>query len=225
MSPARLPARGLAAGGLRAPVYPLNPAYSSLDGVLLNKDQTALIRHPQVKAGAYTIPDGVTSTGSGAFSGCTSLSSVTIPDGVTTIGHLAFYNCSGLTSVTIGNGVSSIGQRVFERCTSLTSVVIGDSVTSIGLWTFHNCTSLISVYFQGRRPSLGEHVFDEANKVRVFYLPSTPGWGSSFGGRPPRRAPPAGRAPTPTRPSHHPQVPRTCPGGPEPRPVWADRRS
>jgi hypothetical protein len=27
-------------------------------------------------------------------------------------------------------------------------------------------------------------VFTEANKVRVYYLPGTTGWGSTFGGRP-----------------------------------------
>ena len=46
----------------------LNTAYSSIAGVLFNKTQTALIRYPGGKAGAYTIPDGVVSIEYSAFS-------------------------------------------------------------------------------------------------------------------------------------------------------------
>ena len=64
----------------------LNSVYSSVDGVLFNKSQTTLIQYPGGKAGSYTIPNSVTSIGDGAFSGCTSLTSVTIPNSVTSIG-------------------------------------------------------------------------------------------------------------------------------------------
>ena len=38
----------------------LNPSYSSLDGVLFDRDRTTLMWYPASKAGEYTIPDGVT---------------------------------------------------------------------------------------------------------------------------------------------------------------------
>ncbi len=50
------------------------------------------------------------------------LTEYTISDGVTSIGGGAFYGCSSLTSVTIGNSVTSIGYKAFYDCTSLTSV-------------------------------------------------------------------------------------------------------
>ena len=50
-----------------------------------------------------TIPDSVTSIGSGAFSGCSGLTSVTIPDSVTSIGDYAFYGCSRLMNVTFSD--------------------------------------------------------------------------------------------------------------------------
>ncbi|NCB44312.1 MAG: leucine-rich repeat domain-containing protein, partial [Clostridia bacterium] len=76
-----------------------NPNYSSLDGVLFNKDQTTLIQYPGGKSGAYTIQDNVTEIGNCAFSGCSSLTSVSIPDSVTFIGISAFSECSRLTAV------------------------------------------------------------------------------------------------------------------------------
>lgn len=69
------------------------------------------------------IPDGVTSIGNCAFSGCSGLTSVTIPNSVTSIGGNAFYGCRGLTSTTIGNGVASIGGMAFAGCGELKSVV------------------------------------------------------------------------------------------------------
>ncbi|MBQ4108029.1 MAG: leucine-rich repeat domain-containing protein, partial [Clostridia bacterium] len=55
-----------------------------------------------------TIPDSVTSIGSGAFYECTSLTSVTIPDSVTSIENYAFRNCTSLRTLSIGNGVTTL---------------------------------------------------------------------------------------------------------------------
>lgn len=41
-------------------VEPLNPAYSSPDGVLFDQDQPTLIAYPGAKPGGYVVPDGVT---------------------------------------------------------------------------------------------------------------------------------------------------------------------
>lgn len=55
-----------------------NTAYSSIDGVLFNKDQTTLVQCPGGKSGEYTVPDSVTCLGCNSFNGCEKLTSVTI---------------------------------------------------------------------------------------------------------------------------------------------------
>ena len=92
-----------------------NNNYSSIDGILYNKDQTSLLCCPGAKI-SVTIPNSVTSIGNDAFHGCYGLTSVTIPNSVTSIGNDAFYDCSGLTSVTIPNSVTSIGSYAFGYC-------------------------------------------------------------------------------------------------------------
>ncbi|MEI6796959.1 MAG: leucine-rich repeat domain-containing protein, partial [Methanomassiliicoccales archaeon] len=59
------------------------------DGVLYNKANTTLIQYPGGKAGAFAVPNSVTSIGDSAFEACTSLTSVSIPASVTSIGDYA----------------------------------------------------------------------------------------------------------------------------------------
>ncbi|MBR4226131.1 MAG: leucine-rich repeat domain-containing protein, partial [Candidatus Methanomethylophilaceae archaeon] len=91
---------------------------------------------------SVAISSGVTSIGSYAFYGCTSLSSATILSSVTSIGEGAFEGCTSLSSVEIPSSVTSIGERAFFGCTSLSSVNIPSSVVEIGVSAFSGCTSL-----------------------------------------------------------------------------------
>ncbi|MBR0487190.1 MAG: leucine-rich repeat domain-containing protein [Treponema sp.] len=174
-----------------------NANYSSIDGVLFNKDATALITYPAGKqSAAYTIPDSVTSIGLGAFGectslqsvtiadsvtsigteafyGCTSISSVTIPDSVTSIGTYTFYNCTSLSTVTIGDSVTTIGESAFAVCSSLSSVTIGDSVTSIGSNAFSNCTSLSSVTIPDSVTSIGNYAFLGCTSLSSVTIPDS----------------------------------------------------
>ena len=76
-----------------------NPAYSSVDGVLYNKNRTALICYPANKqADSFSIPFGVTQLSDYSFEEC-DLTSITIPNSVANIGAMAFAFCSGLTEI------------------------------------------------------------------------------------------------------------------------------
>ena len=136
-----------------------NPTYSSVDGVLFNKDKTILVLYPYGKQGAYTIPNSVLSIDEWAFSRCSGLTSVTMPNSVTNIGYAAFAYCSNLISSTIGNKVNNIGDMAFYNCSSLNSVTIGDNVTSIGKEAFSECTSLTSVCIPNSVTNIGNFAF------------------------------------------------------------------
>ena len=84
----------------------------------------------QAIVGFANVGSSATSIGSYAFGYNDQLTSVTIPNSVTSIGSGAFYDTK-LTSVTIPNSVTSIGQGAFQN-NRLTSVTIPNSVTSIG---------------------------------------------------------------------------------------------
>lgn len=126
-----------------------NPKYTSLDGVLFDKDLSTLIQYPANKEGAYAIPESVTGVKSAAFYGCAGLTGVTIPDGVTDIGRRAFEDCPSLTDVTIPDGVTIIEGSVFEGCTGLTRVTIPASVTTLVYGAFRDCPSLTVYGYTG----------------------------------------------------------------------------
>jgi len=153
-------------------VDPLNIAYSSPDGVLLDKSQGTLILFPGGRSGSYVVPDSVTRIGSNTFKGCTGLTSVTIPNSVTSIGEDAFWGCAGLTSVTIGNSVTNIGERAFSECTALTSVTIPDRVTSIGNGAFFRCTGLTSVSISNGVTSIGNGAFSRCTGLTNVSIPN-----------------------------------------------------
>lgn len=81
-------------------VSPENSSFSSVDGVLFNKDGSSLLAYPiGNKRSAYTIPDGVEKVGAKAFYGCRYIESLTIPASVTEIEASALGNCYDIRAV------------------------------------------------------------------------------------------------------------------------------
>ena len=170
-----------------------NKKYSSQDGVLYSKDKKHLVRCPEGKKGAVTVPgsatwidkqafegcvsiesitmlDGVTAIEDYAFTGCTSLKSITIPNSVLTFGNYAFYSCIALKSVPIPDSVTTLGQYAFCNCTSLESVNIPDSITDIAAGTFMNCTALKSVTVPGSVGTIFMYAFAGCTGLKSFTM-------------------------------------------------------
>jgi len=96
-----------------------NEIYSSVDGILFNKEKTVLLQYP---AGREE-------------------SSYIIPSSVTTIGYKAFFG-SKLVSITILSDITEIGERAFDICFDLRTVVISRN-TIIGRYAFPRNTEVI----------------------------------------------------------------------------------
>lgn len=81
-------------------VSPENKTYSSVDGVLFNKDKSELLAYPiGNKRSSYTIPDGVEKIGKKAFYGCRYIETLTIPASVKEIEDSALGNCYDIRTI------------------------------------------------------------------------------------------------------------------------------
>ena len=159
-----------------------NPAYSSLNGVLFDKNQTTLIEYPAGPVGSYTIPGTVARIGADAFANCQGLTSITIPGSVSNIGVGAFENCYDLADLMIGarrhhhrvkcvRRLLQAGQPHPARqrhqhrrsgiryCLNLTSIVIPDSISNIQDEAFELCSSLTSVTIPDTVTNIGVGAF------------------------------------------------------------------
>ena len=111
---------------------PENEYYTSVDGVLFNKDMTAVIAYPVGRKGAYTVPETVKNIEPYVFSGAKYLPEINILGSIEGINNGAFDNCTSLESVFINEGVKYVGSYAFSGCTNITTFYVPESVTNIG---------------------------------------------------------------------------------------------
>jgi len=133
-------------------------SYPVVGGVLIDKSASAILRYPPArKTASYTVPDGITAIGAGAFRDAVYVESVSL-GGADSIGDGAFRGCVALRSVDILSA-KTVGRAAFHGCESLLSVKFGASLTEIGDDAFGYCTSLGVADFAGNAPSANEGIF------------------------------------------------------------------
>lgn len=138
-----------------------NEAYSSVDGVLFNKDKTELICYPAEKAAvSYAVPETVTAIADNAFKNA-KLATVTVPDSVAVIGNGAFSSMNILATVVLGNGIKEISENAFAGDKALISVVLGSEVTAIKDNAFLSCDSLKSITIPAKVSEISAKAFAE----------------------------------------------------------------
>jgi uncharacterized repeat protein (TIGR02543 family) len=118
-----------------------NPNYSSLDGVLFDKDKLKLHTYPSGNTGSYAVPAGVTHIEVNAFYG-SKVTSVSIPEGVTHIRNNAFWQ-SKVTSISLPDSLIEIAREAFQY-SELVTVTIPKNVSTIGEYAFDQAFKLTS---------------------------------------------------------------------------------
>ena len=154
-------------------VDPLNPAYSSIDGVLLDKSQTTLLQYPQGKPGTYTVPGNVTDIDYNAFASSVGLTSVMVGDSVRNLGDQAFAGCANLTNAVIGNQVARIGYFAFNFCPHLATISLGTNISSIKAGAFQGCGSLTGIVLPFGVFDIGPYAFNQCSSLTNIVIPNT----------------------------------------------------
>ncbi len=129
-----------------------NQIYTSMDGVLFDKDMVTLLIFPAGKSNNvssleydessylsqletdYLIPDGVECIAGWAFAGV-DLHSVTFPDSVTEIQSYAFYN-TYIYSVELPTNMTTVSSYAFQDCT-MHALTIPSGVQTIEEYAFY----------------------------------------------------------------------------------------
>lgn len=124
-----------------------NVKYSSVDGVLCNRQGWEIISWPGAKATEYTVPQGITNIGEDAFSYCENIEKIELINDVTTIGSYAFSDDTNLKTVVLGEKVTSIKEGVFSYCTSLNEIYCRNAVpVTITSDVFKNVPTTCTIY-------------------------------------------------------------------------------
>ena len=152
-----------------------NKNYSSVDGVLYNKDKTELIYYPGGKCGECVIPKSVKYIHDLAFRDNDNITQVSVE--------------TGNNYYTVENGILFTKDKTklvkYPCQLANTSYNVPDSVIDIGSWAFYGNGNISSINFTDSIKSIGECCFDNCNNIELTSIPRKIEYlgGYAFGGR------------------------------------------
>lgn len=175
-----------------------NPVYATIDGVLFNKKEKALIAFPCDKQGTgdkenYTFPDGIKTIADYAcygfnpyassisiLSGHTSIRYVVFPETITSIGNYSFANAEITTvsngdRLTLPKSVSQLGIGAFRKANSKRDIVIDLGLTNlheIPDYAFYGW-NIDNIVFPKQVETIGAYAFSELSGYPDFIIPSS----------------------------------------------------
>jgi len=138
-------------------IDPSNIYYSTLDGVLYDKNKTILVYCPTGRKGTFTLPSTVI-----------------------TVGQCSMMDCKGLTAFDFGTSAPvTLEAGSFKRCTGLTAITIPASVTTLASnqygGPFYGCDNLQITYAGGNFVTVDGVTFTADMKTIVSCVPTKAG--------------------------------------------------
>lgn len=140
-------------------VVPENSSFSSLDGVLYNKNKTKIVAVPGGLEENFTIPSTVSCIGNCSFYGCRKLTEIEIPENVSIIEKYAFRYCSNLKKIMLPQKLKCIEKETFDGCTALEDVYFPPKLKKIGVGAFSFCHSLTYLMIPPSVTKIESHAF------------------------------------------------------------------
>lgn len=149
-----------------------NETYSSINGMLCDKNGKTLLYCPIMNAGAEcTVPDGIQIIDSMAFILHTSLTAVTLPDSVTAIYGLAFSGCSALTSIHLPDTLQNLSKGAFTKSEGVTETENG--ITYCGNWALSCAEPTQKITIRKGTVGLADSIFQGNTVTKVYQLPDS----------------------------------------------------
>ena len=137
-----------------------NSEYSSLDGVLYNKNITTLIAYPIGKKDTeFVFMDSIDAVNEGAFLNCANIKKVKVSSlekwcaidfynrdaNPLVYSHELYINDTKLTNLVIPNNILRIKDYTFMGLTGLQTLTIPQGIQTIGYQAFYGCSEITSV--------------------------------------------------------------------------------
>ena len=120
---------------------------------------------------AFTLPDTVTSIGTGAFLNCLYVTDIQLPANLTVIGDSAFEACRDLVTLTLPDTVSSIGTGAFRSCEAMTGITLPQGLTKIPDEAFKECLVLRDITLPDTVTHIGKYAFSYCRGLTELDIP------------------------------------------------------
>ena len=156
-----------------------NHSYSSIDGILLNKDKTTLLKYPiGRKTETYHVPSSVIEIGEYSFQNSRNLKSVQFNKKIKRIGKSAFDDCKNLESIEFDQSLQEIGKWCFHGCDKIPHIQVVQNLEKIGEYAFGSCESLKYIDVDQNNKFYTEidgNLYSKDGKTMVQYAIAKPG--------------------------------------------------
>lgn len=163
-----------------------NENYSSINGVLFNKEKTELLLYPSgKKESTFNVPDGIERLESGIFNRNFNLKVINLPASVSRIEDNVFTGCFALTDINVDNDnqmYSSKDGVLFNKNRStllrypinksLSEYVLPDEVTNLPERCFSNAKTLTNVVLPKGLISIGAEAFVNCSGLKSITIPA-----------------------------------------------------